>query len=77
MWKRKRWNFRASASTKKGPLPPPPLSLPHPWLQSINQSILFLPKSADIEDKFDISGQKYEAMAKRYTLIHAHEKNLD
>ena len=29
MWKRKQWNFRASASTEKGPLPP--LPLPHPW----------------------------------------------
>ena len=28
MWKRKRWIFRASASTEKGPLPP--LPLPHP-----------------------------------------------
>ena len=27
MWKRKRWIFRASASTEKVPLPP----LPHPW----------------------------------------------
>ena len=45
---------------------------------SINQSmILFLPKSALIENKFDSSGQKKETMAKRYTLIHAHEKNLD
>ena len=30
MWKRKRWIFRASASTEKGPLPPLPLPLPHP-----------------------------------------------
>ena len=29
MWKRKRYDFRASASTEKGPLPP--LPLPHPW----------------------------------------------
>ena len=33
MWKRKRWFFRASASTEKGPLPP--LPLPHPcWTDS-------------------------------------------
>ena len=28
-------------------------------------------------NKFDSSGQKKETMAKRYTLIQAHEKNLD
>ena len=38
--------------------------------------ILFLPKSAYIENIFDSSGQRKETMAKRYTLIHAHEKNL-
>ena len=47
-------------------------------LVMINQSIiLFLPKSAYIENKFDSRGQKKETMAKRYTLVHALEKNLD
>ena len=31
VWKRKRWIFRASASTEKVPLPP--LPLPHPWFE--------------------------------------------
>ena len=44
--------------------------------QSIN-FIIFLPTSAYIENKFDNGGQKKETMAKRYTLIHAHEKNLN
>ena len=40
----------------------------------IEQSIvLFLPKSAYIENKFHSSGQKKELMAKRYQLVHAHE----
>ena len=43
-------------------------------IDSINH--LLLPKSAYIENEFDSSGQKRETMAKRYTLIHAHEKNL-
>ena len=49
--------------------------LKHP-VDSINYFILFLPKSAYTENKFDSSGQKRATMAKRYTLIHAHEKNL-
>ena len=39
--------------------------------------ILFLPKSAYTENKFDSNGQKKETMVKQYTLIHAQEKDLD
>ena len=45
----------------------------------MNQSIifiLFLPKSAYTENKFDSGGQKKETMAKRYALIHAHKNNF-
>ena len=35
MWKRKRWIFRTSASTEKGPLP-----LLHPWLQVFPKWVL-------------------------------------
>ena len=41
MWKRKRWIFRASASTEKGSLPLLPLPLPHPWFEE--QNVFYLP----------------------------------
>ena len=44
--------------------------------QSIKSIILFLPELAYIENKFDSSGQKKKTMAKQYTLIHAHGKDL-
>ena len=45
--------------------------------ESINQFYFIFAQISIHRNKFDSSGQKKETMAKRYTLIHAHEKNLD
>ena len=44
---------------------------------SINQFYFIFVQISIHRNKLHSSGQKKETMAKRYTLIHAHEKNLD
>ena len=44
--------------------------------QSINFSFYFCPNQHTKKRKFGSSRQKKETMAKRYTLVHAHEKNF-
>ena len=46
MWKRKRWIFRASASTEKGPLPP----LPLPASASASTSLVVTQKDLEISE---------------------------
>ena len=45
--------------------------------QSINQSFYFCPTQHTEKINLTAVDKKKETMAKRYTLIHAHEKNLD